>query len=75
MKINPKADPLVHFLHTQMVIEEITPTELARKSGVSRETLYQWFAGRPNHGPNLRFLRYALAVFEYDLKPTPLRKK
>lgn len=73
MKISPAADPLIRFLHVQCEVNAVSRKELARRSGVGETTLKAWWSGgRRGGSPSLHHIRCALAVFDYDLKPTPI---
>ena len=80
----PCADPLVFFLHAQLIINGMTRDELARRAGVSTHTLDAWW--RPSVSAKKRsahvtsrvtlgLVRNCLEVFGYGLKPSILKAK
>lgn len=61
---------LIHFLHVQLRLCDMTRSELARRAGIHGKTLEAWWAG--DAVPNLMNFEAVLMVFDYCLKPAAL---
>ncbi|MDE2107328.1 MAG: helix-turn-helix transcriptional regulator [Patescibacteria group bacterium] len=66
------AHHLVKFIDLQMIAQKITRNELARRSGVPKTAMKEWFRGRRE--PGLRKIMKVLAALGYDVKPVPIRE-
>lgn len=60
------AHPLVHLLHRQLLIERMSQRELARRTGIARRTLSDWWL--KGAVPNIMNMDACLQVFNLKLK-------
>lgn len=63
-----RAHWLIHFLHVQLRLRDMTRSELARQSGLYHKTLEAWWTGEAV--PNLMNFEAVLMVLDFELKPT-----
>lgn len=68
-----KAHWLVHFLHTQLRLQDMTRSELARRMGCHQKTLEAWWTGEAV--PNLMNFEAGLEALGFSLKPIVLDQK
>lgn len=64
--VPPQAHPLVKFVFTEMIRQQVTYCDLVDRAGVDRNTIRAW---RTRNSPNLTNIEAVLNVLGYDIKP------
>jgi transcriptional regulator with XRE-family HTH domain len=71
LSVPKRAHPLVRFLFATMIREQTTLREVAKRSGVHRETISGW---RYSRQPDLENLAAALLALGYEIRAVPTEK-
>lgn len=64
--VDPKSHPLVHLLFAKMKEQQISVSEMERRSGVSEKTMVEW-ARRPTRTVTLFLLESCLGVVGVEI--------